>query len=370
MDASETPPETQQPQAESTPAAAAPVKFDRRMVVGAAAAAVALMVIVGLIHLSQRSTRDLANGGTAATQVQADEEWPGMDDQNRLHVRPLTMPRPRPTPGMLASILSGYADAEFTIGADGKASNIRIVRESTPDIGYGAEARRLITAATWPTDWRGRSAPFDASYRVIFPPGRGASEIQPLAIASPNLTPEIMALRRDVAVTLLVHVTPEGLVDSARVIDQDVESSAAAAEAMRVALGARYPSSGAAYETQLVVRFDVAAAQSAQNDLPRGPSVSYGEVPFSQRPSASDYSRYYPRRARYNNINGRVVLSCIVQRNLRLDCSIAEENPPGQGFGDAALRIARRFRAEPQFPDGRATIGAQVSMPMVFRASE
>ncbi|MBL8542232.1 MAG: TonB family protein [Hyphomonadaceae bacterium] len=369
MDVSDTPPETPKPDAARAPAARPPFKLDRRVLAGAIVVLAALLVIGVLVYLNARSGRDLANGAPDE-QAQVDEEWPGLGDQNRLHVRPLTMPRPRPTPGMLASILSGYADAEFTIGADGKAGNIRIVRESAPDIGYGAEARRMIAAATWPTDWRGRSAPFDASYRVIFPPGRGPSEIEPLAIASPNLTPEIMALRRDVAVTLLVHVTPEGLVDSARVIDQDVESSAAAAEAMRVALGARYPANGAGYETQLVVRFNVTAAQTAEGELPRGPSVSYADVPFSQRPSASDYSRYYPRRARYNNIDGRVTLACIVQRNLRLDCSVAEENPPGQGFGEAALRIARRFRAQSQFPDGRSTVGAQVSMPMAFRAAE
>jgi hypothetical protein len=32
------------------------------------------------------------------------------------------------------------------------------------------------------------------------------------------------------------------------------------------------------------------------------------------------------------------------------------------------LRIAQRFRAERQFPDGRSTVGAQVRMPLAFRA--
>ncbi len=371
MDANEPPRDPGVAPAAPGPAVSTRKLLDKRVLLGGLVGlAIVMLATLAFLYLNTRLERDRAGANTPNATAPADEEWPGLSDQDRLHVRPVSIPRPRPTPGMLTAILSGYADAEFTVGADGKATDIRIVRESTSDIGYGAEARRMIAAAEWPTDWRGRVAPYHAAYRVVFPPGRGPSAIAPLSIGRPNLTPDILALRRDVAVTLLLHVTADGLVDSARVIDQDVDSSAAAAEAMRVALGARYPPSATGYQTQLVIRFEVVAAANADETAPRGPAISYADVPFSQRPNASDYSRYYPRRARYNGIDGRVVLSCVVQRSLRLQCSVAEENPPGQGFGDAALRIARRFRAERQFPDGRSTVGAQVNMPMVFRASE
>jgi len=315
--------------------------------------------------------QDLAQQEAPATVAVEEEEWPGLSDQDRLHVRPLRIARPVLGQAMQMAILSGYADVEFTVGENGRATDIRVVRESVRDLGYGAEGRRLVAGATWPTDWRGRTAPFDASYRVIFPPGRNAREIAPLSIASPNLTPEILALRRNVTVTLFVRVDEDGEVESARVVDSDVQNDAVTSEAMRVAMGARYPPSpsGVGYETQLIVRFDVLGARGGdrEDDVPLGPTVTLSEVPFTQQPSASDFNRHYPRRARNAGVDGRVVLACVVQRNLRLGCNVAEEDPPGQGFATAALRLSRQFRAGRQFPDGRTTVGAQVRVPLVFR---
>jgi len=339
------------------------------------------MAIVGAVVLiaaiaaaawwfTMRSGQDLVQQ-EAPTTAAVEEEWPGLSDQDRLHVRPLRIGRPVLGQAMQMAILSGYADVEFTVGENGRASDIRVVRESVRDLGYAAEGRRLVAGATWPTDWRGRTAPFDASYRVIFPPGRSAREIAPLSIASPNLTPEILALRRNAVVTLVVRVDEDGEVEGARVVDSDVQSDAVTSEAMRVAMGARYPpsSSGVGYETQLIVRFDVLGAQGSgrDDDVPLGPTVTLSEVPFTQQPSAGDFNRHYPRRARNAGVNGRVVLACVVQRNLRLGCNVAEEDPPGEGFATAALRLSRQFRAGRQFPDGRSTVGAQVRVPLVFR---
>jgi TonB family protein len=337
--------------------------------IGAAVIAAILLIGVPLaVYFGTRPSRPFAEPEAAAPAEQ-EEDWAWMADQDRLLVRPTAIGRPVLNPAMQMTILSGYADLEFTVGADGKASDIRVVRESARDLGYGAEARRLVAGATWPTQWRGRSAPYAGGYRVIFPPGRAGRAIAPLSIASPNLTREILALRRNAAVTLLLRVTPEGAVESARVIDADVESAAVTAEALRVAMGARFPANpaGFAYDTQLIVRFDVLGALHEESETPVGPTVSLSEVPFTQRPGARDFARHYPRRALNAGTNGRVTLSCTVRRDLRLQCSVAEEDPPGAGFGAAALRIARQFRAARQFPDGQSTVGAQVRVPLVFQ---
>lgn len=383
---SETPPPPPEQEPSSPPAPAAPeppppaaatppasrLLWDWRVIAGVAVAAVIAIVFAVAAYLNQRPGAPLLPAETPATAVPQDEEWPGLAEHDRLNVRPLRMPRPNMSVAMQTAFLSGYADVEFTVGADGKASDIRVVRESVEDFGYAHEARRMVAAAAWPTEWRGRAAPYPGRFRVIFPPGRNAGRaIAPLAIASPNLTPEILALRRNAAVTLLMRIAPDGGVQSARILDADVQSEAVNAEAMRVALSARYPENpaGFAYETQLVVNFDVIAALGRNGgETPVGPVVALSEVPFAQRPTASDFSRNYPRRALNAGLDGRVTLSCVVQRSLRLECRVAEEDPPGQGFGQAAVRIARRFRAERQFPDGRATVGAQVTVPMAFRA--
>jgi TonB family protein len=359
--------ETEHPSPAPPPQPPARRQLDWRTL-AAIAAAIAVLAIVAVIVVTMRPEQ--AAQPEAPADVVEEEEWPGLADYDRLGVRPLSIPRPRPSAAMLETILSGYADIEFTVGADGKATDIHVLRESVEGIGYGAEARRLVAAATWPTEWRGRTAPYPGRYRVIFPPGRSSARvIAPLSIANPRLSEEILALGRNAAVTLQVRVSADGAVESAQVLDADVESAAVAAEAVRVAMGARFPSNpaGVGYETQLVVRFDVLGAVGAGAQTPSGPAVTLSEVPFTQRPSARDFSRHYPNRALRAGLDGRVTLSCTVRRDLRLDCLIAAEDPPNEGFGAAALRIAGRFRAAREFPDGRSTVGAQVTVPLAFR---
>ncbi len=331
----------------------------------------ALVATAAAVYFATRPQTEVAQTEPPLTAAEDTDPWAALAEYDRLGVRPITMPRPVPTVAMQETALSGYADATFTVGVDGKATDIRITRESVEDIGYAQEARRMVAGATWPTEWRGRRAPYAARFRVIFPPGRGAARVvAPVSIASPNLTPDILAIGRNANVTLLVRVTPDGQVEGARVIESDVQSSAVNAEALRVAMGARFPESptGVGYETRLMVHFNVLGATAPPEEPPPGPTVSLSEVPFTQRPSSSEFSRHYPSRALRAGLDGRVTLECTVRRDLRLDCLVASEEPSNEGFGQAALRIARRFRAARQFPDGRATVGAQVTVPMSFRA--
>lgn len=92
------------------------------------------------------------------------------------------------------------------------------------------------------------------------------------------------------------------------------------------------------------------------------------EVVWARRPSARDYNRFYPRRALDAGQSGRVVLDCTANARGALSCSVAEESPPGWGFGEAALRIARQSRIEPQMSDGTSAAGQRVRMPLAFQA--
>jgi protein TonB len=58
------------------------------------------------------------------------------------------------------------------------------------------------------------------------------------------------------------------------------------------------------------------------------------------RPGAA-YSTYYPDRAQRRGISGAVVLRCRVTDAFGMaDCVVESEQPPGYGFGQAALKIA------------------------------
>jgi protein TonB len=62
--------------------------------------------------------------------------------------------------------------------------------------------------------------------------------------------------------------------------------------------------------------------------------------------------RFYPRDAFVRGIDGRVELACFVEIDGRLTCEVATETPPGHGFGDAALALARAHVMQPAVENG------------------
>jgi protein TonB len=100
---------------------------------------------------------------------------------------------------------------------------------------------------------------------------------------------------------------------------------------------------------------------------PAPPSPVLTGMVWLQRPSAQDFNRYYPSRAAEREQEGRVVLDCIVSADGRIACTVSSEDPTGWGFGEAALRISRNFRAAAQTSDGRPTSGGRARVPITFR---
>lgn len=68
-------------------------------------------------------------------------------------------------------------------------------------------------------------------------------------------------------------------------------------------------------------------------------------------------ARYYPRRALAREVEGVVMLDCIVGTSGRLACSVISETPRGWAFGEAALRIAADHRMAPAMRDGAPVLG-------------
>lgn len=85
-----------------------------------------------------------------------------------------------------------------------------------------------------------------------------------------------------------------------------------------------------------------------------------------ERPNAADFSRYYPPRALDREQGALVRLSCLVDADGRIACTVASEDPPGWGFGEAALRISRHFRMAPATRDGEPTLGGRIEVPIRF----
>jgi TonB family protein len=90
-----------------------------------------------------------------------------------------------------------------------------------------------------------------------------------------------------------------------------------------------------------------------------------------QWPTAADFDRAYPDRARERGRTGRAVLRCQVTTQQRAEnCVVLNETPSGWGFGDAALRLANRTEVYPQLVDGQPTNEGVLDIPYVFRLRE
>jgi protein TonB len=85
------------------------------------------------------------------------------------------------------------------------------------------------------------------------------------------------------------------------------------------------------------------------------------------RPHDADLHAHFPLQAQHARVNGRVELSCIIQLDTTLDCTVATEEPTGYGFGDAALRVSETWRINPATRDGVPIEGVRLNVPLRFR---
>jgi TonB family protein len=86
--------------------------------------------------------------------------------------------------------------------------------------------------------------------------------------------------------------------------------------------------------------------------------------------SARDFNRYYPQIALERQLNGRVIMTCQVQSDRHLDCSVTSETPTGFGFGQAAREMAEDMRVAPEslgLPG--LAVGDTMQMPFTFAVS-
>jgi hypothetical protein len=83
-------------------------------------------------------------------------------------------------------------------------------------------------------------------------------------------------------------------------------------------------------------------------------------------PTLFEFQLSFPKTD--NGLNHiRIVLGCTVEKAGDLgDCTVIEEEPPGQGYGAAALALASEFRVSPWGADGEPAVGAHVQVPIRY----
>lgn len=87
---------------------------------------------------------------------------------------------------------------------------------------------------------------------------------------------------------------------------------------------------------------------------------------WAAMPTAADFQSTFPKSQ--NGVNDvRVVLGCTVEAGGALGgCAVAQETPPGQGYGEGALALASKFRVAPWGLDGAPTVGAKIRLPIHY----
>lgn len=99
---------------------------------------------------------------------------------------------------------------------------------------------------------------------------------------------------------------------------------------------------------------------AAASAPPANPSDIHLEWARPPRPTEADF----PQRAQDRNVEGSATVECTANSNGRpSDCRILAEDPPGMGFGSAAIRVVQRGQLSPRTIDRLSGEKIEVRIP-------
>lgn len=159
-------------------------------------------------------------------------------------------------------------------------------------------------------------------------------------------------------VELVCAVKSSGTVGDCDVLGENPKGYGFASAAQKLARSLRVDPAQRGGEVRFPVSFsaDVLKPEGLMVKTPR----------WAALPSVTDLQATIPKTEGGPN-NIRVTLVCTVQAGGSLDgCAVDREEPAGQGFGQAVLALASRFKVEPWSAEGLPTVGAKVRVPVRY----
>ena len=253
----------------------------------------------------------------------------------------------------------GEATLRCVITPQGNAQSCSVVSESPERSGFGAAAVKLSPTFKFKTKApNGDYIPIDeiVQLRIAFakpaPKQNGASEFgditslhnapwiaapttADMAAAWPNTAPPALA---EVSVRVQCGFSPDTSLTGCRLLSEDPEGYGLGATALK--LTEKFRTRGALMEDALLAKARIFLRFDFLNPAKLGPGPAWVDKPSWVSFIPEDrMTALYPTAAADAGIKtGRVVVACTVALDGTLaNCALESEDPPGKGFGQAAL---------------------------------
>jgi TonB family protein len=249
---------------------------------------------------------------------------------------------------------TGRAVITCSVLASGILADCSVISESPPNSGFGEAALKMTTLFQMkPAQRDGRPVGGATVTIPINFSGQGRS-IEP-RLASPVSQDELDAVWPDAGrgmpgqVFLDCTTSSQGVLSHCSVQSEQPTGhgfgGAALALAPKIALA---PGAGARriVPGRVIVPVTFTLPKPKQNGVARfGEALAaLRNAPWSEAPSAADVAAAWPKSAPSGLAAGSAKLSCRLTSSGRLDpCDVTGEDPPGIGFGAAAMALRLRF---------------------------
>jgi TonB family protein len=272
----------------------------------------------------------------------------------------------------------GWALLHCIVTAQGVLRDCKAIEDDPPGKGFGGAALLIAPSLSYkPALKDGRPVDAPVMFRIRWEAG-GAAAPEGLRITSSLLwaqapsSADLLAAYPKVArernlrghVVLRCELTPDSLLKHCDVISEEPGSAGFGSAAMRlISLFKGQPLGDAAQSKVLnTLRVDV-PFEFAQTD------VRYLSKPnWTRRFDPDAVVAAFPDKAADAGLTGgRAALDCAVAKDGALaDCRIDSEEPPGMGFGPAAISLAKYMAVDPWTDDGLPADGARLKFAIRF----
>ncbi len=273
--------------------------------------------------------------------------------------------------------VNGRSDLRCRVTGDGHLADCAVLMESPPELGFGTIALKVATKyqiaakAKDGTATAGR----EVQFTIEFSPGSlgrdGGTVLRPTWAAAPS--------RRDIDAARTA--APSSSLPDRMVFQCDVAEAGSLNHCHSIGPGVPAETLVAAQALLDRFRLTMTSLKRLKSErLHVQPAIRWrapvgtsdkdpiGEPMWVSGPTGAVVRAAFPAKASALGVRrGQVGLSCVADASGRMsECQVLAQSPSGDGFGEAALTLAREMTINPWTEDGRPVEGRQAEFSIPF----